>query len=130
MKSLLVVSALAELCVGASLLLAPSLTVEILLGAGLGSPVSVLVGRVGGAALLSIGLSCWLDRNRNRSSRSRGLVVGLAVYNGTVAALLTYAAVADGMKSVAIWPTIILHAVLLIWCAGLTLSPNVDPVEE
>ena len=113
-KSLLIISALAELGVGVSLLLAPSLTAELLLGAGLESAASVLVGRVGGAALLSIGLICWLEKNRP----SVGLVVGLAAYNAAVAALLIYAAVVDGMNGVGIWPATGVHLVLLIWCAA------------
>ena len=117
-KLLLIVSALAELGVGVSLLVAPSFTAELLLGAGLGSPESVLVGRVGGAALLSIGLSCWLEQSRNRSGPSMGLVAGLAAYNFVVATLLIYAAVVDGMNGVGIWPATGLHMVLLIWCAA------------
>jgi hypothetical protein len=96
-KLLLIVSALAELGLGVALLIVPSLTAEIVLGAGLASAVSVLVARVCGAALLSIALSCWFERNRGGPS---GLVAGLAVYNAVVAALLSYAAVVDGME----WP--------------------------
>jgi hypothetical protein len=117
-KTLLMVSALAELGVGVSFLFAPSWTAELLLGAGLSSPASVLVGRVVGAALLSIGLSCWFEQNRNRTSPSVGLVVGLAAYNATVAALLTDAAVVDGMNGIGIWPATVLHMVLFVWCVA------------
>jgi|SRR6185503_11006122 hypothetical protein len=115
-KLLLIVSGLAELGLGASLLLAPSLTAELVVGAGLASAASVLVARVGGAALLSIGLSCWFERDR--VSPASGLVAGLAVYNAVVAALLTYAAVVDGMRGFGLWPATGLHLVLLMWCAA------------
>jgi hypothetical protein len=115
-KLLLIVSALAELGLGAALLLVPSFTAELVLGAGLASAESVLVGRVGGAALLSIGLSCWVERNRG--SPPSGLLAGLAVYNAVVAALLTYAAVVDDVNGFGIWPATGLHLVLLMWCAA------------
>ena len=117
-KSLLTVSALAELGAGASLLLAPSLTVELLAGAGLGSATSLLVARVAGVALLSIGLICWVERTRNVTAPPVGLVVGLAIYNAAVAALLADAALVDGMNGLGLWPTIGLHVVLTIWCAA------------
>jgi hypothetical protein len=61
---LLIVTAALELATGIVLLVAPSLAAEVLLGVGLGSPAGVAVGRVAGATLLSIGVSCWLGRGR------------------------------------------------------------------
>jgi len=117
-KSLLVVTAVSELVVGILLLISPSLTSKLLLGAGLGSPESVLVGKVGGAALLSIGIICWLGRNHDRNGQAIGLVAGLLVYNAAIVVLLLYAGVVDKMHGVGIWPTIGLHSALLIWCAA------------
>lgn len=117
-KPLLIVTAVVELGMGASLLVAPSLTAELLLGAGLESPESVLVGRVGGAALLAIGLSCWLERKRDRRGPPVGLVVGLAAYNAAAVALLIHAAVVAGMNGVGIWPACSLHSALLVWCVA------------
>ena len=115
-KSLLIVTAIAELGAGVVLLLVPSLALEILSGAGLESPASVLLGRIAGAALFSISLCCWLERNRPLGQPSMGLVLALAVYNAAVAVLLIYAAAVDGMKGVGIWPAIGFHLALLIWC--------------
>jgi hypothetical protein len=50
-KSLLVVTAVIEPVAGILLLITPSLTSKLLLGAGLESSESVLVGRIGGASL-------------------------------------------------------------------------------
>jgi hypothetical protein len=115
MKKLLTVTAVLELATGVSLLIAPSLTALLLLGAAPGSPAAVLLGRVAGAALLSIGLACWLDRNRSPIGRM-GLVNGLAAYNALAAVLLAYGALADGMNGVALWPACGAHVALLIWC--------------
>ena len=116
MKNLLTVTAILELGTAVALLIAPSLTAQLLLGAGLGSPESILVARVAGAALLSIGLVCWLDRNRSPRA-SMPLVTGLAAYNAIGAALLGYGGVADGMNGIALWPACGAHVALLIWCA-------------
>lgn len=115
---LLIVTAVVELATGAALLMAPSLTAELMLGAGLGSPVAVMVGRVAGAALVSIGLSCWLERDCSRNGPRTGLVIGLLAYNVLIPVLLTYAAVVENVSGVAFWPGIGLHSVLSIWCVA------------
>ena len=117
-KSLLIVSAVIEIGAGLLLLIAPSPTARLLLGAGLVSPESMLVGRVGGAALLSIGLSCWLERNRDPGASAIGLVAGLLVYNAAAIVLLAYAALVGKMDGIGIWPAVGLHSTLFIWCAA------------
>ena len=49
-KSLLVVTAVVEMGAGLVLLIAPSPVVRLLLGAGLDSPESVLLGKIAGRA--------------------------------------------------------------------------------
>jgi hypothetical protein len=125
-KLLLIVTAIIELGTGLLLLATPSLAAELLLGAALGSPESILVAKVGGAALLSIGLSCWLERDRNRGGPI-GLIAGLALYNAAVIVLFVYAAVVDKMNGIGLWPACILHTALLIWCAArLRAGDRVD----
>jgi hypothetical protein len=123
-KLLLIVTAVIELAIGVALLITPSVTAELLLGAGLGSPESVMVGRVAGAALFSIGLSCWLQRDRERSGPQTGLVVGLLAYNAAVSMLLAYAAVVEGMHGIALWPACGLHAIVAIWCVACLRSSD------
>lgn len=126
---LLIVTAVVELPAGAALLIAPSLTTELMLGAGLGSPAAAMVGRVAGAALVSIGLSCWLERDRVRSGPRTGLVTGLLAYNISIPVLLTYAAVVENISGIAFWPGIGLHSILTIWCVASLRSgdPKVGP---
>ena len=76
-RSLLVVTALLEAGTGIALLVAPSLTVELLLGTGLSSPQSLVLGRITGAALISIGVACWLARKAERGDAQTGLVTGI-----------------------------------------------------
>ena len=117
-KSLLLVSAVIEMGAGVLLLSAPSPTAKLLLGGELVSPESMLVGRVAGAALLSIGLICWVEGNRDRSASGIGLVAGLLVYNAAVIVLFAYAALFGKMNGIGIWPAVGLHSALLIWCAA------------
>jgi hypothetical protein len=112
-KSLLVVTAIAELGAGLVLLIAPSPTVKLLLGAGLESPESVLLGKIAGSALLAIGLSCWLGRNA-----PGGLVAGLLLYNAALVILFLDAGMIDKMQGIGIWPAIGVHGALAIWCAA------------
>ena len=117
-KPLLIVSAVVEIGAGLLLLIAPSPTARLLLGGGLVSPESMFVGRVGGAALLSIGLSCWLERNPDPGASAIGLVAGLLVYNAAAIVLFAYAALVGKMNGIGIWPTVGLHSALFIWCAA------------
>jgi hypothetical protein len=112
--SLLIVSALIELAAGIALLIFPGALTHLLVGGGLDSPQSVLVARIAGAALLAIGLSCGLDRDPG--SPQAGLVTGLSVYNAFVVFLLVRADVVNKMHGIALWPAIVLHAILLAWC--------------
>lgn len=118
LKWLLLVTAIVELGAGAMLLLVPSLTTELLLGAGLAAAESAIVGRVAGAALLSIGLNCWLERRRDPSSPPVGLLVGLLLYNLAIALLFVDAAVQFELSGVALWPACIAHVLLFGWCVA------------
>lgn len=115
-KFLLIVTAIVESGAGIAFLIAPSLMTELMLGKGLSTPSSIMVGRVAGIALLSIGLVCWLERGKVGNGQLAGLIVGLLVYNVSIPILLVYAAVVENMSGVAFWPGIGLHSGLSIWC--------------
>ena len=128
-KALLGVTAVVELAAAAALFAVPSRAAALLLGSGLDSPASRVVARIAGAALLSIGLTCWLVRNNPEGASHRGRVAGLLAYNGAVAALLVFAAVVEHLHGIALWPAVALHAGLSIWwgaCLGRSRrDPNV-----
>ena len=59
-RKLLIVTTLVETPIGVMLLLSPSLVARFLLGVSLDAPAALIVGRIAGAALLSLGAACWL----------------------------------------------------------------------
>jgi len=115
-RPLLAVTGALEAATGLGLLLAPSMIVEFLLGAALGTPAGATLGRVTGIALLAIGVACWLARDDAASRAGKGLVTALLLYNIGVVAVLAMAGV--GLRSVglAFWPVVLAHAGLTGWC--------------
>jgi len=126
MKNLLIVTAVAEAATGLALLGSPSLVVSILLGGSLDMPVALVVARVGGAALLSIGVACWLARNDQQSTAATGLIAALLLYNTAVVAVLVYAGMGLGFSGIGLWPAVVLHAALAVWCIACLRTRQVN----
>jgi uncharacterized membrane protein len=113
---LFIVTALAEAGIGLALATVPSAVVSILIGVTLDTPAALVVARIAGAALLALGLGCWLARNDGRSRAASGLVAAMLLYNVAVGAVLVYAGVGLRLSGLGLWPAVLLHAVLAVWC--------------
>ncbi len=113
MKKLLTITAIIEAATGLGLLAAPAVVAQLLLGGTLDTPTALTVARVGGTALLAIGVACWLSRENGRA-----LVVAMLLYNVVAVAILAHAAVSLAFSGIGLWPTIGLHTGLAGWCAG------------
>jgi hypothetical protein len=114
-RKLLIVTALVETPIGLMLLLSPSLVAGLLLGASLDAPAALIVGRIAGAALVSLGVACWLARDDGLSLALRGLIAAMLLYNCAAAAVLLHAGAVVGLVGVLIWPAVALHAALAVW---------------
>jgi len=125
-RTLLTVTALAETGVGVLLLVSPSLVAGLLLGVSLDAPAALIVGRIAGAALLSLGGACWLARDDVPTRTRRGLVAAMLLYNCAAVALLVHAGAGVKLVGLLLWPTVALHAVLALWCIACLRSGPVN----
>ncbi len=121
-RTLLIVTALAEIPAGLALLLSPALVAGILLGAWLDAPAALIVGRIAGAALLSLGAACWLARDDGPGRAQRGLVVAMLLYNCAAAAILAHAGAGLRLVGVLMWPAVAFHALFAVWCIACVRS--------
>jgi len=125
MSRLLKLTAIIEAATGLGLMAVPSVVARLLLGSPLDTSAAVMLGRIAGAALLALGVACWLARDDTQSRAARGLVVAMLMYNLFATAVLAFAGIGLGLHGVALWPAVVLHAVMAIWCiVCLRRSPS------
>jgi hypothetical protein len=126
MNTLLAITAAIEAATGLALLLSPPLVARLLLGASLDTPAAMVVGRVAGAALLALGVACWLARADGPGSTARGVVLAMLLYNSTAVAVLAYAGMGLGLAGIGLWPAVLLHAALAAWCVVCLRPANLS----
>ncbi|MFT3883207.1 MAG: hypothetical protein QM703_26590 [Gemmatales bacterium] len=122
---LLLVTALIEIPTGLAFLCLPSFPTELLLGVTLTEPAAIVIARLAGLAILVIGIICHLARN----DQSMATVVGMLIYNLGAAALLVYSGIALKLVGLLLWPAVVLHVVMAVWCMGC-LRSRVSPALE
>jgi quinol-cytochrome oxidoreductase complex cytochrome b subunit len=115
-KKLLIVTAWLEAATGVALMVSPGPLVLMLVGATLDQTGGLIVARVAGAALLALGLGCWLARNDVRSQAARGVIAAMLLYNVAAVAVLAYAGLGLKLSGVGLWPAVVLHLALAFWC--------------
>ncbi len=125
MSHLLKLTAIIETATGLALMAVPSIVVRLLLGSVIDAPSAVMPGRVAGAALTALGVACWLARGDTQSRAARGLVATMLLYNVATVAFLAFAGLGLKLHGVALWPAVVLHAAMAVWCiACLRRSPR------
>jgi len=117
-------SALLGAATGIALMVAPAPPVKLLVGAAFDTTGGLIVARVAGAALLALGLGCWLAR----SQAARGLVAAMLFYNLAALALLIYAGLGLKLSGVGLWPAVLLHLTLAVWCTAC-LQPTLQAAD-
>jgi hypothetical protein len=124
MNRLLKFTAIIEAATGLGLAAVPAAVVRLLLGAEI-SGASIPLGRVAGVALLALGVACWLARHDAQSCAARGLVSAMVLYNLGSVVILGAAGLQSQPVGIALWPAVILHAAMAVWCvACLRCSPQ------
>ena len=107
-----VVTAVMEVGAGLALLMAPALVITFLFRAT-EIQTGVAMGRLAGAALLSLGAASWWARHDGGSAASRGLMGGLLIYNIAVVALVLSATF--GSLGPPLWTLVAVHGVMALW---------------
>ena len=107
LNKLLAVAAVLEAATGLVLIVHPSLVSWLLLGEVV-SGAGIVVGRVAGFALLSLGLACWpgIDSAGVRNSALRALLA----YNLLTTLYLAFLGLAGQPVGRLLWPAVALHA--------------------
>jgi hypothetical protein len=85
MKHLLTVTAVIEAGAGLTFLVVPAVVVQLLLGADI-SGAGIPLGRVAGAALLALGVACWVARGDAQSRAAKGLVTAMLLWSSALPA--------------------------------------------
>jgi hypothetical protein len=116
-NTLYATTAVVELVAGLALLCLPSSAAEVLLGAPLEAPAALAVARVGGVALLTLGVACWLARDDIHSPAARALVTAMVLYNLGVVLILGAAGFRSLRVRIVLWPAaVVLHLGMATWC--------------
>ena len=117
-KALIFVKFAVEVLAGLAFLIFPSTLFLILLGVPLDGSGAYAF-RMFGAAILAIGIACWLAREDSASTAARGLVTATAFYDFVFVAILLAARFVGGLSGIGLWPTVIVHlglAVSSVFC--------------
>jgi hypothetical protein len=130
MKNVFTLTAVIEVATGLVLVTLPSLLATLLLGSSLDTPVALTVARVAGVALLALGFACWLARHDGQSCVARGLVGAMVLYSAGVLTVLVYAGRGLGLSGIGLWPTVVLHAAMTVWCVMSPLGKPARAVEQ
>jgi hypothetical protein len=121
-RLLFIVTAMLEVGIGLALLASPASAVSILIGAPFETKADSVVGRVAGTALLSLGFACWRareDGDDGLGRSARGLVSAMLLYNVSAFVVLVYAGAVLGLYGIGLWPAVVLHAVMAVWCLAV-----------
>ncbi len=122
MDALLTATAGIEAGAGLALLSVPSAAAKLLLGAPLDAADAFTIARLGGAGLLTLGVAFWLARGDSQSRAARGLVAAVVIYNLGAVIILGAAGLRSQSVGIALWPAVVLHAVMTAWCIASLLS--------
>jgi len=109
-RSVLGIAAAVEAVTGLLLLIVPHLLAKLLLGADV-TGVSIVIGRVAGIALLSLGVGCWFGR---QEATGGWALAAMLLYNVLVTLHLALVGLGAEFVGVLLWPAVVVHAVLTV----------------
>ncbi len=118
---LLSVGGVLETVAGLGLLVDPSGAASALFRSSLEMP-GVVIGRIGGGGLLSLGIACWFARKTPMAPASLGVSWGFLAYNIVACVTLAWAGVGLERDAVPAFGASVLHGALGAAVLGALLS--------
>ena len=115
-QNFFIVTAAGEGATGIVLLVAPGAMLSLLLGASQPLAETLVATRIAGAALVALGIACWLARRDQPTPSQTGLLYGMLFYDAAAALLLTLAGIRWTAGGIGLWPAVALHSALGVWC--------------
>jgi hypothetical protein len=109
MRKVLALAAMGEAATGFVLLVYPPIVARLLFRAGI-SGVGVVMSRIAGIALISLGLACW-PGSAAPNSVARALW-GMLCYSLLATLYLAYLGIRGAWVGVLLWPAVAVHGVL------------------
>ena len=103
-----------EMVTGLALIVSPPMLAWLLLGSLLDAPAAILIARIGGLALLSLGTACWFASRDENSPSAAGVMAAMVLYNCGATILLAYAGIGLGLSGLGLWPAVLVHTVLAV----------------
>ncbi len=110
-RQLLTIAAAVESLTGLALIRAPEATAMFILGAK-PNVAGVMLGRIGGVALMVLGIACWGARNDSGSAARSGTLKAITSYNAGVGLLLVLFAAIAKTGGIVLWSAGVLHLAL------------------
>lgn len=105
---LLTVAGVVECLAGLAFFLSPGLTTALLLGAE-PNAVGLVIGRVAGAALVSLGIACWCARADAGGAARMGTLRAITLYNAGAGLMLVVFAATGEAGGAVVWTVGVLH---------------------
>ena len=107
-RSVLGVAAAIEAVTGFVIILLPHVLIRLLFNAEVVG-AGIVIGRVAGIALISLGLGCWMGR---QAASGGWALAAMLTYNALVTIYLTVVGFGTEFVGVLLWPAAALHAAL------------------
>ena len=117
------IAAAVEAVTGLLLIVVPHLLAKLLLGVEV-TGVAIVIGRVAGIALLSLGVGCWFGR---QEATGGWALAAMLLYNVLVTLYLALVGLGAEFVGVLLWPAVVVHAVLTV-LLGFAWSKDGSPV--
>lgn len=115
----LIVTAVFEAGVGLIMLVVPAVPLARFLQVDQPTVPMLFLARIAGAALVGIAVACWFACSDTSGGASRGLLLGVLVYDVAAAGILAITGLEDAsLSNPMLWGAVGAHVVLALWCVA------------